>query len=353
MKYNFSAGPATLPKEVFQEASQAMLDYNGSGLSIGEIAHRGHAFKEILTNAQNAVRTLLNISQDYEILFLTGGGNMQFLMTPLNLLDIDDTAAYVDTGKWAQRAITEAKLCGEVAIVGSSEDKNYTYIPKNLKQGNYKYLHLTTNNTIRGTQFKSFPDLGCPLIGDMSSDVFSRQLDVNRFDLIFACAQKNVGIAGTTLVIIKKEALGKVDRHIPAILDYREHIKMNSVYNTAPVLPIYIAMLHLQWQIKNGGVEAFEKINKEKATLLYDTIDNSELFYSDVNVEDRSTMNAVFKIKEPQMESDFISFASANGCVGIKGHRSMGGFRVSMYNAMPMEGVEQLVQIMQDFEKQY
>jgi phosphoserine aminotransferase len=355
-KHNFSAGPAILPQPVFEQAAQAVKDLNGIGLSVLEISHRSTEFTAILKEAMTLVRDLLHLSEDYAVLFLQGGASSQFFMTAMNLLDEKETAGYVDTGSWSSKAIKEACLFGKVEVLASSKEDHYTYIPKGfaIPEG-LKYIHFTSNNTIYGTQYHGWPGTETPFIADMSSDIFSRPIDVNRFDVIYAGAQKNIGPAGVTLVIVRKEALGKVSRAIPSMLDYRTHINKNSAFNTPPVFAIYTAMLTLRWVKANGGLEAMAKRAEERARLIYHEIDRNSLFRGTVTQkEDRSTMNATFIMAEEKedLTDDFLAACKTADIVGIKGHRSVGGFRASMYNAMPLESVQVLVEVMREFERE-
>ena len=353
-KHNFSAGPAILPAEVMEQSAQAARDFNGMGLSILEISHRSAPFTAVLQEAEALMRVLLGISDDYAVLFLTGGASTQFFMSAMNLLNENETACFVDTGAWSSKSLKEAKNFGNVNVIASSKDKNYTYIPKDYDiPEDARYLHLTSNNTIFGTQFQSFPETNVRLLCDMSSDIFSRSIDVNRFDLIYAGAQKNLGPAGTTLVVVKKDVLGKVSRTIPTMLDYRTHIAKNSAFNTPPVFPIYVCMLTMRWLKAKGGVKAMANRNEEKATLLYNEIDTNPLFVGTTAVEDRSLMNVTFVPINPDLADPFLEACTAAGCSGVKGHRSVGGFRASIYNAMPKESVQVLVEVMRDFAKKY
>lgn len=349
---NFFAGPAILAQEVLQEAKQGIENFKGMGLSILEISHRSKQFIEVLEEAEARVRNLLNVSDDYGVLFLTGGASSQFYMTAMNLLNEDESAGYLDTGAWSSKAIKEAQLFGNIEMVASSKDKNYAYIPKGFAiDPNFKYLHFTSNNTIYGTQFKDFPATDRRLVCDMSSDIFSRPIDVNRFDIIYAGAQKNMGPSGTTLVIVKKDILNKVNRSLPSMLNYQTHIDKGSSFNTPPVYAIYVSMLSLRWLENNGGLLAMQKRNEDKAALLYNEIDRNSLFVGSAAKEDRSLMNVCFLPKNEEDTPKFIAKATEAGCVGIGGHRSVGGFRASIYNAMPIEGVQKLVDVMQQFEK--
>ncbi len=349
---NFGAGPCILPPSVFEQASQAVLDFNDSGLSILEISHRSPGFTAVIEEAQETILELTGLKdKGYKALFLQGGASTQFLMVAYNLLH--KKAAYLNTGRWSSNAIKEAKLFGEVIEVASSADKNFSYIPKNyeIPEG-IDYFHCTSNNTIYGTQIKDFPNVDVPLICDMSSDILSRDLDFSKFDLIYAGAQKNMGTSGATLVIVKEEILGKVERQIPTILDYQVQISKNSVFNTPSVFSIYVAMLTLRWLTKQGGIKAIEKKNIEKADLLYNEIDKNSAFEGIVAKEDRSLMNVVFKLKDESRQEEFNKLWQESDIVGINGHRSVGGYRASLYNALPIDSVKNLVEIMSWFERQ-
>ncbi|MFZ1857241.1 MAG: 3-phosphoserine/phosphohydroxythreonine transaminase [Chitinophagaceae bacterium] len=355
MIHNFNAGPSILPKEVFEEASKSILNFNNTGLSILEIGHRTPLFEPVMQEARALVKKLMSLDDEHEVLFLHGGATTQFMQVPMNLLNENEAAAYTDTGAWAGKAIKEAKLFGHVEVIGSSKEDKYTTIPKNINvPPTAAYLHITTNETIAGTQWHNLPyDCGVPLVADMSSDILSRQLDFNKFDLIYAGAQKNMGAAGVNLVVVNKNILGKVNRSIPTILDYRNHIKEGSMLNTPPVFAIYVVMLTLRWLKNKGGVVAIEKENDAKAKLFYETLDALPVFKTPVAVEDRSKMNAVFIIDNPELEKKFLEICKANGMVGIKGHRSVGGFRVSMYNALPIDSVIALTDLMKHFAQQH
>lgn len=354
MVHNFNAGPSILPKVVFEEASKAVLNFNDTGLSILEIGHRTPIFQEVMDEARALVRELMKLDDDHEVLFLHGGASTQFMQVPMNLLDDRETAAYTDTGVWSTKAIKEAKLFGKVEVVCSSKEGNFTYIPKDFAVPNdAKYLHITTNNTIYGTQWQSIPKTSNSLVADMSSDIFSRMLDFNSFDLIYAGAQKNMGPAGVNLVVINKNILGKVKRAIPTILDYSKHIKEGSMMNTPPVFAIYVCMLTLRWLKALGGIAAIEKLNNEKAALLYKSLDENPLFTGTVNKEDRSKMNVCFVMKDRAMEESFLHFTEEQGIVGIKGHRLVGGFRASLYNALPISSVQVLTDLMKEFALQH
>ncbi|HTR31595.1 MAG TPA: 3-phosphoserine/phosphohydroxythreonine transaminase [Puia sp.] len=350
MVYNFNAGPSILPKEVFEESSRAILDFNGTGLSILEIGHRTALFQEVVDEAMATVRELMKLDSDHEVLFLHGGASTQFFQVPMNLLNENAAAAYLDCGVWGKKAIREARLFGGVEVVASSKDKNYTYIPKGYEiPAGAAYFHYTTNNTIEGTQMHSVPGTEVPIVADMSSDILSRVMDFNRFALIYAGAQKNIGAAGVNLVIVRKDILGRVSRPLPTMMDYREHIAAGSLLNTPPVFAIYVCMLTLRWLKGQGGIPAIEKMNDRKAALLYDTLDSLPVFRPTVAKEDRSKMNVVFVMDDPELEKEFLATCKANGMVGVKGHRSVGGFRVSLYNAMPLQGVEVFTEMMNDF----
>jgi phosphoserine aminotransferase len=353
MIHNFNAGPSILPKEVFEQASQAILDFNGSGLSILEIGHRTNLFQPVMEEARLLVRELMSLDDDHEVLFLHGGATTQFMQVPMNLLNENAIASYTETGTWANKAIKEARLFGHVEIAGSSKENNYTSLPSSLQVSpTASYLHITTNETIAGMQWHELPDEpGVTLVADMSSDIFSRVLDFNRFGLIYAGAQKNMGAAGVNLVVVEKNILGKAERDIPTILDYRNHIKEASMLNTPPVFAVYVAMLTLRWLKKQGGVAAMEKLNDAKARLFYDTLDSLPVFKVPVAKKDRSKMNAVFVMENPALENEFLEKTKEEGMIGIKGHRSVGGFRVSMYNALPIESVYALTELMKDFAK--
>lgn len=351
MVHNFNAGPSVLPKEVFEEASRAILNFNDTGLSLLEIGHRTPLFQPVMEEARSLVKELMQLDNDHEVLFLHGGATTQFMQVPMNLLNENDMAAYTETGTWANKAIKEAKLFGHVEIAASTKESNYTTMPKALSVSpTAAYLHITTNETIAGTQWHTLPyDCGVPIVADMSSDIMSRVLDFNKFDLIYAGAQKNIGAAGVNLVVVNKNILGKVNRSIPTILDYRNHIKEGSMLNTPPVFAVYVAMLTLRWLKKKGGVEAIEKINEEKAALFYNTLDSLPIFKAPVAKEDRSKMNAVFVLENELLEKEFLEWCKKEGMVGVKGHRSVGGFRISMYNALPIESVKALTQLMKEF----
>ena len=350
-KHNYSAGPCILPQEVFKEASQAILDFNNSGLSILEISHRSKDFVDVMEEARSLSLELLGLEgKGYKALFLQGGASLQFLMVAYNLLE--KKAAYLNTGTWAANAIKEAKLFGEVDVIASSEDKKFSYIPKKYSiPADADYFHCTSNNTIYGTQMKRFPATKIPLICDMSSDIFSRQLDFSKFDLIYAGAQKNMGPAGTTLVVIKEDILGEVSRKIPSMLNYKLHLDKDSMYNTPSVYAVYVSLLTLRWLKNLGGISAIEEQNKKKAGLLYSEIDINPLFKGYTAVEDRSIMNATFTLSKESLKERFDSMWKEAGINGLNGHRSVGGYRASMYNALPLESVQILVDVMSDLER--
>lgn len=351
-KYNFFAGPAILPESVIMKTAESITDFEGMGLSLMEISHRSKQFVAVMEKAMALGKELLNAPDNYEVLFLTGGASTQFFMSAMNLLASDQKAAYINTGSWSTKAIKEAKDYGKIDEIASSKDKNFNYIPKSYEiDPASRFLHYTSNNTIFGTQFQDAPDTDIPLISDMSSDIFSRPVDVEKYMLIYAGAQKNMGPAGTTFVLVNKDELGKVNRHIPTMLNYQTHIQKGSMFNTPPVLPIYVSMLTMQWVKDNGGLAAMEKRNNEKADLLYGEIDRNSLFNGTVNKEDRSKMNVCFSLHNSELEKEFLEMSKAAGCEGLPGHRSVGGFRASIYNAMDIEGVGVLVDVMKEFER--
>jgi phosphoserine aminotransferase len=353
-KHNFSSGPAILPQTVFEQASKACIDLDGIGLSLLEISHRSPEFIAIQAETEKLIRELLEVSDEYAVLFLSGGASSQFYMTAMNLLAQEETAGYVDTGSWSAKAIKEAKNFGKVEVLASSKEQQYTFIPKAYDIPTYlKYLHLTSNNTIYGTQIHEWPETDVPFICDMSSDIFSRPFDVSRFDLIYAGAQKNLGPAGVTLVIVKKDIVGRLDRTIPTMLNYKTHIDKNSAFNTPPVFPIYVSMLTLRWLKAEGGVKVMQQKNAAKARLLYEEVDRNSCFRGTVASEDRSTMNATFVTIKPDHEKAFLEACKAANISGIKGHRSAGGFRASMYNAMEIQSVQLLVDVMKEFEQKF
>lgn len=350
MVHNFNAGPSILPQQVFQQAAEAVLNYNGTGLSILEIGHRTATFQAVMDEARALVKELMQLKDSHEVLFLHGGASTQFMQVPMNLLDDKQTAAYADTGVWGQKAIKEAKLYGNVSVVCTGRESNYSIIPKDFAVPNDAvYFHITTNNTIYGSQWQKLPAVSIPMIGDMSSDIFSRVIDFNAFDLIYAGAQKNMGPAGVNLVVVNKNILGKIKRPIPTIMDYRNHIKDGSMMNTPPVFAVYVCMLTMRWLKEQGGVAAIEKKNIEKAALLYKEIDENPLFTGTVAKEDRSRMNVCFVMNNPALEEAFLAYTKSLNIVGIKGHRLVGGFRASLYNALPLSSVQVLVDAMKSF----
>ncbi|WP_435263150.1 3-phosphoserine/phosphohydroxythreonine transaminase [Tenacibaculum sp. nBUS_03] len=350
-KHNFSAGPCILPQEVLQKASEAVINFNNDNLSLIEISHRSKPFVDVIENARSLALELLGLqNKGYKALFLHGGASSQFLMTAYNLLN--KKAAYLNTGTWSSKAIKEAKLFGDLTEVASSKDKNFNYIPKDYSiPKDADYFHCTSNNTIYGTQMKSFPETSIPMICDMSSDIFSRQLDFSQFDLIYAGAQKNMGPAGTTLVIIKENILGKVERAIPSMLSYQTHIEKDSMFNTPAVFPIYVSILTLEWLKDLGGIDFIESVNKQKSALLYNEIDRNPLFKGVVEKEDRSHMNATFILTNSEIEEKFNLMWQEANINGLHGHRSVGGYRASMYNALPLYSVQALVDVMQELER--
>ena len=352
--HNFNAGPSILPKEVFEEAAQSILNYNNTGLSILEIGHRTPLFQNIMDEARGLLKELMELDDAHEVLFLHGGASTQFMQVPMNLLNVKETAAYTDTGIWAAKAVKEAKLFGNVDIVCSSKEAGYTFIPKDFAVPNdAKYFHITTNNTIYGTQWQQLPKLSIPMVADMSSDILSRGINFNSFDIIYAGAQKNMGAAGVNIIVVNKNILGKVKRAIPTIMDYRNHIKEGSMLNTPPVFAVYVSMLTLRWLKNKGGVDVIEKLNNEKAALLYNEIDSNPMFTGTVAKEDRSKMNICFTINDQSLEEKFLSVAKQYNIVGIKGHRTTGGFRASLYNALPLSSVEVLVNVMKEFTEKH
>jgi phosphoserine aminotransferase len=348
MMHNFNAGPSILPREVFEEAAKAILNFRDTGLSILEIGHRTALFQSVMDETVQTARELMKLDAEHEVLFLHGGATTQFFQVPMNLLKENETAAYLDCGVWGSKAIKEARIYGNVEVVASSKDKNYTYIPKGFKiPKDAAYFHYTTNNTIEGTEMFSIPETVIPLIADMSSDILSHEMDFNRFALIYAGAQKNIGAAGVNMVVIRKDILGKVNRKLPAMMDYQKHIEAGSMLNTPPVFAIYVCLLTLRWLKGMGGVSAIEKINKEKANLLYKTLDEKEGFEPTVKKDDRSRMNVVFLIPDPTTEKKFLEACKQANMVGVKGHRSVGGYRISLYNALPLESVQALSTLIQ------
>lgn len=354
-KYNFNAGPSMLPREVIEATAAQCLDFNGSGLSLMEISHRAKDFQPVVDEAVALFKELLSIPEGYSVIFLGGGASLEFCMIPYNFLE--KKAAYLNTGVWAKKAMKEAKLFGEVVEVASSAEATYTYIPKDYTiPADADYFHITTNNTIYGTEIRKDLDSPVPVIADMSSDIFSRPIDVSKYGMIYGGAQKNLAMAGVTFVIVRDDMLGKVSRQIPTMLDYRTHVEKGSMFNTPPVVPIYSALETLRWIKRNGGVEAMDKLAKQRAEIVYGEIDRNKLFHGTANVEDRSLMNLCFVMNEEykELEKDFLDFAMKDrGMVGIKGHRSVGGFRASCYNAQTIEGCEALVACMKEFEAKH
>ena len=353
-KYNFNAGPSILPREVIENTARQILDFNGSGLSLAEISHRAKDFQPVVDEAVALIKELLEIPEGYSVLFLGGGASLEFCMIPYNFLI--KKAGYLNSGVWAKKAMKEAKLFGEVVEVASSADANYSFYPKDWTcPTDLDYLHITTNNTIYGTEIRKEPEVPVRLIGDMSSDIFSRPIDVAKYDCIYAGAQKNLAMAGVTLVIVKDDALGKAERQIPTMLDYRTHVEKGSMFNTPPVVPIYCALETLRWIKANGGVQEMDRRAIERARIVYDEIDRNKLFRGTVAEDSRSLMNICFVMNDEykELEKPFFDFATSKGMVGIKGHRSVGGFRASTYNAQTIEGVEALVACMKEFEQRH
>lgn len=350
--HNFSAGPGILPQEVLKQASEACINFDNLNLSLLEISHRSKNYDKVMDEARAIVKELFEVGDEYEVLYLGGGASLQFAMVPYNLLRENGTAAYVNTGVWASKAIKESKIIGNTQVIASSEDKKFTYIPKGYNiPTDADYLHLTSNNTIYGTQMKSFPNSPIPLVCDMSSDIFSRKVNAKDFSLIYAGAQKNMGPAGCTMVMVKKDVLGKTGRKMLSMLDYQVHIKGGSMYNTPPVFPVYVTLLTMQWLKKNGGISWIEKVNQQKADLLYNEIDRNPLFFGTTVNEDRSNMNVCFLLHKPEQEEEFDKMWKEANISGIRGHRDVGGYRASLYNALPIESVQVLVDVMKEFEK--
>src|SRR5450432_896026 len=352
MIHNFNAGPSIMPQEVFDKAAKAILNFRDTGLSILEIGHRTALFQSVLDETIQLAKELMKLDADHEVLFLHGGATTQFFQVPMNFLNENQTAAYLDCGVWGIKAIREARLFGNVEVLASSKDKNYTYIPKGFKiPSDATYFHYTTNNTIEGTEMFSIPETNVPLVADMSSDILSHVLDFNRFALIYAGAQKNIGAAGVNMVIVKKDILGKIQRKLPSMMDYRVHIENGSMLNTPPVFAVYVCMLTLRWLKKQGGVAVIEKQNEAKASLLYNTLDALPLFTPKVVREDRSLTNVVWFMNNAELEKQFLAECKANGMIGVKGHRTVGGFRASLYNALTIDSVKALTDLMTDFAK--
>jgi phosphoserine aminotransferase len=354
MIHNFNAGPSILPKEVFEEASRAILNFNETGLSILEFGHRTPMFESVVSEAMELVRELMQLDGNKEVMFLHGGASTQFFQVPMNFLSNDRKAAYLDGGVWGSKAIKEAKLFGDVEVVASSKDRNYSYLPTGYAiPENAAYFHYTTNNTIEGTQMGDIPSTPVPLVADMSSDVLSCGMDFNRFSFIYAGAQKNIGAAGVNLVVADKDFLATGNTAIPSMMDYRQHVANGSMLNTPPVFAIYVCLLTLRWLKKIGGIPAIEKINEQKANLLYTTLASLPMFNLPVPSQDRSKMNAVFTMHDPALEKLFLTRCKEEGMIGIKGHRSVGGFRVSMYNAMPLSSVVDITDLIKDFANKH
>lgn len=347
-KHNFGAGPGILPESALQKAAADILNFNNSGMGVLEISHRSKDFEAVLQKAKSLVKELLKVPDTHEVLFVQGGASTQFAMVPMNLLK--KKAAYIDEGAWSNKAIKEAKLFGEVAVLASSKDKNYSYMPKGYAiPADCDYFHITSNETIHGTQVKEFPSSPIPVVCDMSSDIFSRPVDVSKFDLIYAGAQKNMGPSGVTMVIIKKDIVGKHGKTLPTMLDYKTHLENDSLYNTPPVFGILVIMYTLEWLKSIGGVESMQKINQQKFDLFYGEVDSNPMFVGTAAKEDRSPMNACFLLNDSSLDDEFLAMTKAAGIIGIKGHRSVGGFRASMYNALPLDSVKALVQVMKEF----
>lgn len=348
--HNFNSGPAILPQEVLEQAAAAIHNFNETGLSILEIGHRTEHFVSVLEEAKQIVKRLMALGDDYEVLFLQGGATMQFMQVPMNLLDENGLAAICDNGVWGHKAVKEAQLFGPVKVVSDTSADKHTHIYKALElPTGTSYLHITTNNTVEGTQWHQYPQVQVPLVGDMSSDIFCRPTPFHQFDLIYAGAQKNMGAAGVTMVVVKKSILGKTNRQIPSILDYNKHIEAGSLLNTPPVFSIYVSLLTLRWIEKEGGLDEMGKRNTAKANLLYDTIDHSAHFYCPIAKEDRSIMNVVFFLRDPKKEAIFLALCKEKGMIGVKGYRTVGGIRVSMYNAMPISSVEVFCTLIKSF----
>ncbi len=348
--HNFNSGPSILPPEVLEQSAAAIHNFNNTGLSILEIGHRTSHFVEVVTEAQQIIKRLMGLDEAYDVLFLQGGATMQFMQVPMNLLDENGLAAICDNGVWGNKTVKEASNFGPVKVVSDTSDKKHTYLNKQLDiPSNTTYLHITTNNTVEGTQWHQYPQTNTLLVGDMSSDIFCRPISFNQFDLIYAGAQKNMGAAGVTIVVVKKEILGKVNRKIPAILDYKKHIEAGSLLNTPPVFSIYVSLLTLRWIEAQGGLVEMGKRNNEKAKLLYDTIESLQSFHCPIAKDDRSIMNAVFFLTDPTREAAFLDLCKKEGMIGVKGYRTVGGIRVSMYNALPLSSVQTFCDLMKSF----
>jgi phosphoserine aminotransferase len=352
--HNFSAGPGILPQEVLQQASEACINFDNLNLSLLEISHRSKNFEKVMDESMALVKELLFLDDSYQVMFLGGGASLQFAMVPYNLLRTEGTAGYVNTGVWAAKAIKEAKVIGNTKVLASSEEGKFSYIPKGFAvPKDLDYLHITSNNTIYGTQMKKWPVTPVPVVVDMSSDIFSRKVDGKQFGLIYAGAQKNMGPAGATMIAVKEDLLGKTGRNMLSMLDYKQHIKGGSMYNTPPVFPIYVSLLTLRWLKKNGGVEWIEKVNQQKASAIYSEIERNSLFKGTCEKEDRSSMNVCFVMHKPELEPEFDKMWNEANISGLRGHRDVGGYRASLYNALPLESVQVLVNVMQEFEKKF
>ncbi|MFK2826378.1 3-phosphoserine/phosphohydroxythreonine transaminase [Bacillus sp. B190/17] len=355
--YNFSAGPSMLPLPVLEKAQKELVNYADSGMSVMELSHRSGLFTEIITGAEQLLRDLMNIPDNYKVLFVQGGASQQFAMVPMNLLSKSKKADYVNTGSWSKKAIKEAKMYGDIRVIASSEDENFTYIPEidsSMIDPEADYVHITTNNTIEGTAFRNIPDTGgVPLVADMSSNILSEEIDVSKFGLIYAGAQKNIGPAGLTVVIIREDLIGHAQENCPVMLDYKTHSESGSLYNTPPTYGIYMAKLVFEWLHELGGLKEMEKINRSKADMLYDFLEKSAMFTSPVRKDSRSIMNIPFVTPSDELDAAFVKEAKAEGLETLKGHRSVGGMRASIYNAMPVDGVEALIQFMKKFEEKH
>jgi phosphoserine aminotransferase len=352
--HNFSAGPGILPAEVLQQAAEACLNFDKLNLSLLEISHRSKNYEKVMEEARATIKELFGVGDEYEVIYLGGGASLQFAMVPYNLLRDNGYAAYVNTGVWASKAIKEASIIGKTKVIASSEDKKFTYVPKGYEiPADADYLHITSNNTIYGTQMHAFPETSIPVVCDMSSDIFSRPVDAKKFALIYAGAQKNMGPAGSTMVMVRKDVLGKTGRKMLSMLDYQVHIKGGSMYNTPPVFPIYVTLLTLRWLKSHGGIPWITEINRRKSEMIYKEIDRNSLFTGTTAVEDRSAMNVCFLLKNPELEPQFDKYWKDANISGLRGHRDVGGYRASLYNALPVESVKVLVEVMQAFEKKF
>lgn len=352
--HNFSAGPGILPESVLRQAADACINFDNLNLSLLEISHRSKNYEAVMDESRELVKELLGLGEGWNVLFLGGGASLQFAMVPYNLLRTEGYAAYVNTGVWASKAIKEAKIIGNTKVIASSEDKKYTYIPKGFEiPADADYVHITSNNTIYGTQMHAFPKSPVPVVCDMSSDIFSRHVNGNDFSLIYAGAQKNMGPAGATMVAVHDDVLGKTGRKMLSMLDYQVHIKGESMYNTPPVFPIYVSMLTMRWLKENGGVQWIERVNNEKADTMYAEVDRNSLFTGTTVVEDRSKMNATFVMTKPELEPEFDRMWKEAGISGLRGHRDVGGYRASLYNALPLESVQVLTEVMRAFEQKF